>query len=158
MNRRTHWAVGLMLACMMVSGCGRGPTDGPPAVRLGDDQCVQCGMIISDERFATATIVAGPRGPEPRLFDDFNCQVNFEVEHPELAVEARWAHDQGTLAWFNAATGSFIISPDIRSPMGSNTAAFATRAAAAAANEEIGGDLLSFETAWSRLGGPVGAD
>lgn len=141
-----------ILICLVSVGCQRGPGDGPPVLRLDNDQCDQCGMIISDERFAAATIITGDRGPEPLLFDDYNCQVNYEVEHPDAQIEARWVHDYDTSDWLNAEAASFIMSSDLRTPMGSNTAAFVTPEAAQAARDRLGGDSMTFKITWSRLG------
>lgn len=135
-----------------IPGCEQQAADGPPAVRLGDSVCDQCNMIISDERWATATIVEGARGPEPLLFDDFNCQVNHEAEHPDRTIVARWSHDHATLEWLRTDQARFLMSPGLRTPMGSKTAAFASEAAAEAAKAEFDGDVMTFDTAWRHLG------
>ena len=148
------------LLAIALNGCGGREADGPPAVRLGDSVCDQCNMIISDARWATATIIDGPRGGEPRLFDDFNCQVNFEREQSAQAVLARWSHSHATSEWISTESAQFLISPEIRSPMGSRMAAFGSASEAAAAESELAGEVVDFATAWARLGGtetPAGA-
>jgi len=135
-----------------LAGCDKQALDGPPTVRLGDSVCEQCNMIISDERWATATIVEGPRGPRALLFDDFNCQVNHEVEHTDLDVLARWSHSHATGEWVRTDAAHFLMSPDLRTPMASGVAAFATREEAEAARAELTGDLMTFDVAWKRLG------
>lgn len=148
------------LLAIALPGCGGREADGPPVVRLGDSVCDQCNMIISDARWATATIVDGPRGGEPRLFDDFNCQVNYEREHTAQAVLARWSHSHATSEWISTESAQFLISPEIRSPMGSRMAAFGSASEAAAAESELAGEVVDFATAWARLGGtetPAGA-
>lgn len=132
-------------------GCGGQASDGPPEVRMDDSVCDQCNMIISDARWATATIVEGPRGGEARLFDDFNCQVKYELKHDDLAVLARWSHSHVTREWIDTETAMFLTSPEIRSPMGSRTAAFGS--AAEAAESAFVGETVDFTTAWARLGG-----
>lgn len=142
-------ALAAALAC--ITGCDEPSADTPPSVRLGDSVCVECNMIISDERWATATVVESPRGAEPLLFDDFNCQVNHEVAHPELHILARWSHDHTTSEWIRTEQATFLISPGLRTPMGSKIAAFATPAGANAAKDELTGDVMTFDTAWKRL-------
>lgn len=142
----------LVTSIAALAACDPQGADGPPEVRLGDSVCDQCNMIISDERWATATIVDGLRGPEPRLFDDFNCQVNYESEHPDAAIFARWAHDFDTRAWVRAEEARFLMSPALRSPMGSKIAVFATQRAAEDAEDQLSGDLMTFDVAWRRLG------
>ncbi|GIK18477.1 MAG: hypothetical protein AMXMBFR77_00530 [Phycisphaerales bacterium] len=159
-----HHAITLVAVSLLsLGGCGNQATDGPPAIRLGYDVCAECNMIISDARWATATIVPGPRGPEPRLFDDFNCQVNFENEHAGEII-ARWSHDYATGAWLKTETAQFIFSRDLRTPMGSNAAAFGARSDADAVLATLAaqrpptpsgapsGDVVPFAAAWKRLG------
>jgi len=109
-------------------------------------------MIISDERWATATMVEGPRGPEARLFDDFNCQVNFEVENPDATILARWSRSHATREWIRTEGAHFLISPNLRTPMASHIAAFASHAEAYRAQQELTGDVVAFDVAWKRLG------
>lgn len=151
MNARYAWlAIGAGIS--FATGCDRQASEGPPAIRLGDSVCVQCNMIISDVRFATATIVEGPRGPEPRLFDDFNCQVNHEIENPDLPILRHWVHDHAQPRWIDAADAHFVIAAALRTPMASHTAAFASQADAETTAKALGGEILDFETAWKRLG------
>lgn len=136
---------------LCLASCSREAPDGPPTVHIDESECVHCGMIISDERWATATIVEGDRGPEPLLFDDFNCQVNHETEHPELRVVARWSRSHTTREWVRTERAHFLASPEIHAPMGSGIAAFASPAEAEAAQSEFPGSLMGFEDAWARL-------
>jgi len=151
MNSPVRIALFLVLL-VSLAGCGGEVGDGPPVVRLGETVCDQCNMIISDERWATATIVDGPRGPEARLFDDFNCQVAHEAEHPDQKVHARWSHSHATNEWQRTEEATFLSSPSLRTPMGSGFAAFGSRAEAEAAQAELTGDVMSFDAAWTRLG------
>ena len=135
-----------------LAGCDQPAADAPPEIRLDDSVCYQCNMIISDERWATATIIAGPRGAEARLFDDFNCQVHFEVENPDEQIITRWSHSHATREWLRTEHATFLVAADIRSPMSSQTAAFSTEEEAKAANAQTPGDILTFELAWNHLG------
>lgn len=145
-------AIGVPAAILMIPGCERQTADAPPSVRLGDSVCAECNMIISDERWATATVVEGPRGPEPRLFDDFSCQVNHEVEHPDLMIVARWSHSHATSEWVRTEEASFLMSPNLRTPMGSGVAAFASMSELETATAELTGEVMTFDVAWKRLG------
>lgn len=144
----------LLAACLVLEGCGRQSADGPPEVRLGDSVCDACNMIISDERWATATMVDGPRGAEARLFDDFNCQVRYEGANADLVVLARWSRSHATLAWIRTEGASFLMSPNLRTPMASKTAAFASPTEAQLAQADLTGEVMSFAEAWRRLGYP----
>ena len=132
-------------AGMLTGGCEPDTELGPPAIRLDDSVCAECDMILSDERFACATYVEGVRGPDALLFDDVNCQVYHELAHPDRKVIARWSHDHGSSEWIRTEGAWFLWSKRLRTPMASHAAAFRTEAAAAAAREELGGDVMSFE-------------
>lgn len=144
--------VSLVALAAAGAGCDERTADHPPDVRLGDSVCAECNMIISDVRWATATMVDGPRGPEPRLFDDFNCQVNYEVEHRDERVVARWSHDSASGEWIRTEQAMFVLSPDLRSPMGSMMAAYAAGAGDAAILPASDEEVMSFEKAWAHLG------
>ncbi len=141
----------IVLFGLSLSGCTERAADGPPTVRLGDTLCDECNMILSDSRFATSTIVDGPRGPEPRFFDDFICQVHYETEHDDLRVLRRWSHNYTNSEWIDTDTAHFIVSPRLQAPMASNTAAVATADEAQHVQSTLGGDIVTFAAAWERL-------
>lgn len=138
---------------LTLTSCGSHSADGPPAVMLDEDVCAFCNMIISDERSATASLIQGPRGPEARLFDDFNCQVLFEQDNPDQRVIVRWSHDYGNATWLKTETAHFLSSDELRTPMASEIAAYERLGDAQRAQEELGGEVLSFEQVWRKLGG-----
>lgn len=139
------------LTCLL-SGCGQQQTIGPPSVQLGDSVCDQCNMIITDERWATATVVDGPRGSLPLLFDDFNCQVQYEFLNQDLAVLSRWSHSYATNQWLRTEKMSFLVSNDLRTPMGSSMAAFGSEQETESAQSTHPGEVMNFEAAWKHLG------
>jgi copper chaperone NosL len=139
-------AIALVAAWLACRGCAEGSASGPPVVHLGDSICAECGMIISDARFASATIVTDERGPVPVLFDDFNCQSSYESGHRDRPIVARWSHDYDSGDWINMMEGGFILrSPNIESPMASHMAAFRTRDGAEAAKIKFGGEVIGFD-------------
>lgn len=135
-------------AVFALAGCGADDADGPPSVRYGDSICAECGMIISDERFATATIIDGDRGNEPLLFDDFNCQMIFESKHADLTIVDRWSHDHASSTWLHTADAWFVRSDQLRTPMASHIAAFESKEVAHAFAEPLEGETVSFDTVW----------
>lgn len=144
--------IGVLASLGSMAGCGGESVEQPPTVRLGDTVCDYCNMIVSDERWATSTIVHGDRGPEARLFDDFNCQVNYEMEHAGLEIVTRWSHDHATHEWLKTSQAYFLLAPSLRTPMGSQIAAFASESALDTAKSKSPGDVMTFEQAWSHLG------
>ncbi|MFG0313251.1 MAG: nitrous oxide reductase accessory protein NosL [Phycisphaerales bacterium] len=141
---KRHLACMLMAAPLLLSGCGETDPDAPPQIMLGDSICIECGMIVSDERFGTATIVEGDRGSQALIFDDYNCQRNFELKHPELEIMTRWSRDYETLEWFHTGDGWFVESVQIRSPMASNLAGFAALERAETYSDTVEGRVIRF--------------
>jgi len=133
---------------MTLPGCGVDSDAGPPNIRYGDSLCIECGMIISDERFATATIIIGDRGNEPMTFDDFNCQMIFESKHTDLTIVDRWSHDHTSSEWISMADAWFVKSDQLRTPMASHIASFTTKPQAETFATPIQGQVLDFKTLW----------
>ncbi len=135
----------ILAAPIVVLGCAREAADGPPVIHLDDDMCAECGMIISDERFACATVFGGQATtPETRLFDDFNCMINHEAARADTEIIRRWVHDHGTRAWLNAQDAIYLCSPDLQTPMASGVVAFGGRAEAERLLAQVGGELRGF--------------
>lgn len=149
MNTRT--LVLALAITLPLASCDETPDDGPPTVRLAHDLCAECNMIISDERWATATIVEGPRGPEPRLFDDFNCQARYEHNHPDLTILKRWSHDHTSLEWIPTESAVFLGSDSIVSPMGSGMAAHKSESVPGSPLNSDSAKTLTFAEAWEAL-------
>lgn len=125
-------------------GCAGGDPDGPPEIRLGRDQCAECGMIINEDRCSCASRIDAGRGAEVALFDDIGCLLEHERQNPDSKVVHRFVHDYATKAWVNAEAATFLWAESLRTPMGSGIAAFATREAAENARQEHAGDLHGF--------------
>jgi len=138
--------LGSIVSVVALAGCGSETNDGPPSVRYGDSICAECGMIISDERFTTATIIEGDRGDEPLLFDDFNCQMIFESKHTELTIVDRWSHDHGSSEWIHMADAWFVKSDQIHTPMASNIASFLKQSDANAFSTSLEGEVVDFQS------------
>jgi copper chaperone NosL len=145
MSRATLARACALLIAGAAAGC-RGEAElAPPEIRYGESVCVECDMIISDERFAAAILVEGPRGPEARLFDDIGDLLAHEKGRPELRVLARYVHDLGTREWLEAGSAVFLRSPTLHTPMVSGIAAFADRAGAERQSAETPGEILSLD-------------
>lgn len=140
-------AATLLVAGALLAACqGGGDPLAPPDIAYGEDVCDQCGMIISDERFAAAAIVeTAPGQTEARRFDDIGDMLAYREANPEVDVRRWWVHDHDSLAWIDAQEATYVQSEAIGSPMGFGLAAFADAAAAEAKLAEWGGETLDFE-------------
>ena len=132
-------------AMSVLPGCGSEGNDGPPEILYGDSICAECGMILSDERFAVATLIDGDRGIEPLVFDDFNCQMIYEGKHPDLTIVDRWSHDYNGKQWMHMADAWFVQSDELHTPMASHIASFASKDEAQRFADGIAGRVMGLD-------------
>ena len=130
-------------AVIAFAGCSKPAPAGPPTVHYGRDACAECGMIISDERFAAATVATVNGERRELLFDDPGEQLQYQRAHPEAKVTAAYVHDFSTKRWTDAATARYLKSDGIDTPMGTGFVAFATEGDALAARTRHGGQVLT---------------
>lgn len=134
-------AVALPLLLLLLSAC----STEPEPISFGKDQCVYCKMAIVDQQYG-AELVTG-KGKVYK-FDAVECLVDYQEETP--APEGGYAHvlaigydTPGEL--HPVAEMHFLISPEIRSPMGANLAAFAERAGLDEMRASYNGEVYEWE-------------
>ena len=139
-NRRLIF---VLLWAVLLSACGAQAGDPhPPELMLGSDTCEECGMLISEAKFAAATFT---EDGHTHKFDDLAEMFVFQAKHPEDVVKAWFVHDYNTGAWLRGETAFYVRSGEVRSPMNYGTAAFEIRAAAEAFAGKTGGVVFDFE-------------
>lgn len=135
----------LMLAMLVVWSCGHSDALTPPRIALDQTECNECGMIVSDERYACASVVRTESSRlVPLVFDDINCLIINEAASEPLEVLARWVHDKDTLEWIAAEQAFFVWAKELNTPMMSHVAAFAQAREASSFREQTGGEEMSF--------------
>lgn len=145
---RSRFAIAVMLGALSFVGCDQQAPDGPPQVRYGQDECIHCGMILSEERHTAAIVHVRDGRRESLLFDDMGDLMDYERENPGLAVHRRYVHDLDTKRWLTAEAAAIVHSPSLHTPMGSGLAAFDTRESADAAAKRLGdGRVLDWPAA-----------
>ncbi len=93
-------------------GCGH---DGmTPWIRLGNDACDECHMIISELK--DAAVIRISNGMEYR-FDDIGCFLNF-LKRFNGSVESAFVYDYFRGDWIRPEEAVFIQSAEFRTPMG----------------------------------------
>jgi copper chaperone NosL len=112
-------------AALAFSACARS-SGGPPEIHYGRDICARCGMIVSEERFASGYV--GPNG-ETVAFDDLGEFLAIVSMDPTLSAKS-YVHDAQDGRWLRASQAVFIKLPGLATPMGSGYAAFASEAGA----------------------------
>lgn len=139
-------SLALVVFAVALTACGSGPAQTePPKIYYGEDICDECSMIISDERFAAATIVEVSEGrTESRIFDDIGGMFLYHIKHPELKVLARYVHDYETREWLTAEDAFFVHSEDVHSPMAHGVIACKTRGQAERLAGQFNGQVLTY--------------
>jgi nitrous oxide reductase accessory protein NosL len=101
---------------------GERQSNGLPAISWNEERCANCGMVISDHRYAAAWIRAG--GAEEH-FDDMGCMLAMLVDGAIADETEYFARAFDSDAWLDARTAAYVRSDALRSPMAYGIAAFA---------------------------------
>lgn len=131
-------ALGLAL---LFSNC----TVGQPEIRYGQEECAHCRMNVVDAKFAAAVQTTKGRN---YVFDAPECMVPFVGPKGHLVEEevAGWyvsdfSHP-GEL--IDAKTAFYLHSPQLKSPMRGNVAAFSSEADRKEASVHFPGTLMDW--------------
>jgi len=136
-----------MATAASIASCGSEEVSGPPALRLGRDECAECGMIVSEDRSACAVLVEFKGRREHRMFDDIGCMLDYEHEPPEgVDVVEEFVHDHESGVWAGARECAFLCAPPhaLPTPMASGIAAFTSRETAESTRAEVGGEVIDY--------------
>ena len=118
---------------------------GPEPLKFGVDACYACKMTLADTKFGAEIVT---KKGKVFKFDDVNCMIGFyssgyepqdniahvlvvEFDRPENLIDARSAF--------------YVRSEEVRSPMGSNVAAFGGNEDLMSYNEKWHGTLHTWE-------------
>ncbi len=142
-NPLTLFLVVLILGTT-VAGCGaQAAADGPPEINYGRDICIECGMIISDDRFAAAYRLDD--GTE-KLFDDLGDLILHAREAGELESVEVWVSDFHEKVLVSAEGAFFVPTLGVASPMGHGILAFEDHERAEATAHALEGEVIEWET------------
>ncbi|HEY8972074.1 MAG TPA: nitrous oxide reductase accessory protein NosL [Puia sp.] len=116
------------LVLVLLCGCLQGCSSGPQPIQYGHDNCSFCKMTFTDKRFGGE--VCTKKGKVFK-FDDLHCLLS----SLQSGVPARqdiggiYLIDFANGGWVGADNALLLQSPALHSPMGGNTAAFASKEA-----------------------------
>ncbi len=136
MTRRSF--LSMLGALISFTGC-QASQERPPQIRYGRDTCAQCGMIISEARFAAAYRT---RQGLWRFFDDIGDMLAYQSAHRE-DVAIFWVHDYETQEWLQAERAFFVRSSALHTPMGHGIVALGSRERADQLARQVQGDVLT---------------
>jgi copper chaperone NosL len=145
-NYKPYTAVAALLL-LAFSSC----STGPEKIAYGKDACDDCKMTIMDPKFGGEIITKKGRVYK---FDDAHCLAHFlksgAVKEADVAQTV--FADYGKEGNFLKSPSLFFVqSPQLKSPMNSNAAAFATQEAANKKAAEVSGTVLDWQTLYTTL-------
>jgi len=115
----------------------------PEAIEFGKDQCSFCVMNIVDKTHAAQYVTA--KGKQFK-FDAIECMVNDLSDKTELELAYLLVSDYGNPGQMvDAKTATFLISPEIKSPMGANLSAFSAKEKAIETQQNHTGKIFTWE-------------
>ena len=132
----------IIIAGLALSACA----PQPKPIEYGVDGCVYCQMTIVDRQHAAEAVT--DKGKVYK-FDAIECMVNYTLQNPEMEMAFLLANpytQPGELVSVEDCT--FLISPNLPSPMGAYLSAFPSAEEAQAMQREHGGTTYR----WDELG------
>jgi copper chaperone NosL len=119
----------------------------PAPFAFGKDTCEDCKMTIIEPRFGAEIITKKGRVFK---FDDVHCLANYlqknKINKADIGQTLFIDYDKEN-NFIESSAAFFVTSPQLKSPMNSNSAAFATKDAADKKAVENGGSVSN----WSNL-------
>lgn len=135
-------AASAVLALWALGGCAPA---GPRALIAGTDECAQCRMMISDQRFGGEVVLKTGR---VQAFDAVECLSAYVAGAKSATIATVWVTDfdhPGT--WIDASRAVFVVGASTGSPMGRSVVALAPGTTDSAATARFGGRV----SAWRAL-------
>jgi nitrous oxide reductase accessory protein NosL len=131
-----------MLPLVLVGCGGKGASaDDPPDIKLGRDSCDRCGMIISEERFASGIV---DENGDALIFDDVGEMVA-TIQEEGLNKRRAWVHGHPSLEWMDARDAWYAVTMEIPTPMGSGVFPFDNEAEVQAYAADQNGMVYTWE-------------
>ncbi|HRW76828.1 MAG: nitrous oxide reductase accessory protein NosL [Lewinellaceae bacterium] len=130
----------LILFTLSILAC----SPGPQSIRYGEDACYFCKMTIVDQQHSAEAVTA--KGKVYK-FDAIECLVQYIIPLDEATFTHLLVADfdqPGSL--IDARTASYLVSPNLPSPMGAFLNAFDNPNRSASVLHEQSGTLYSWDS------------
>jgi copper chaperone NosL len=125
---------------LLVFSCSKEKAEVKPVrVYYGEDTCDLCKMIINEEEFSAQAIL---EGGDAAKFDDIGCAMHYLKANPQSKVIAIFVKDYGTKEWIRGEGAYYVVTKNIKTPMGYGIVAFRERAPAERLAEEKDGRVV----------------
>jgi copper chaperone NosL len=132
------------LVVLIIAGCNHKPE----LIAIGKDNCAECKMTIMDAKFGAEVVT---KKGKIYKFDDVHCIAKFmEQRRVEMSDidQTLFINYNKTDEFIRAKDAEFVVSSDLKSPMGGNAIAFKGPADAKRKSGEIEGSKV---TNWATL-------
>lgn len=139
-----------VLTAMLAAGCAPERDSGPPRLRFGEIMCAECGMLVSEPRFAAAARTASG---DVIAFDDTGCLLRHAGHAARLDWQL-WVPAEPDGAWIDARTASFVHRADLATPMGYGLTAVAGAVDGSAMNFAAAAEAAARATPQPQGGSP----
>jgi len=131
----------LLVTLFLLASCSKEVAQ----IKYGTDQCENCKMTLTDKKYGA--LIYTQKGKSFK-FDAAECLLDYVKENKisESEIDKYFVinlTEPGEL--INAAETIFLISPELRSPMGENISAFKNKADAEKYQTEFGGEIFSWD-------------
>jgi copper chaperone NosL len=141
--KASQLAAGAIILSVFATACNTEPAP----FLLGQDTCVDCKMTIMDPKFGGEIIT---KKGKVFKFDDAHCLANFikngTVKTADIAKTVFIDHGKAN-HFLDVNSLFFVVSPQLKSPMNSNAAAFPDAASAQKIATQTGGKIVK----WNEL-------
>ncbi len=122
-KKNSQWpTLNVQLSMMLLCLVGCGASGVRPVDIFPEDNCAQCRMAISDEKFASE--IVSDEG-EAFKFDDLGCMLKFRTKRNDVKIAGIFLKDYESKEWIPYERAA-IIESDVDTPMGSGKIAFAS--------------------------------
>lgn len=146
-NKFNQNAALAVLMLFVITSC----STGPEKIAYGKDACDDCKMTIMDPKFGGEIITKKGRVFK---FDDAHCLAHYiktgSVKETDIA-QTVFVDYETNGNFLKSPSLFFVVSPQLKSPMNSNAAAFSTLQTADKKAAEVSGKTMDWQTLYNSL-------
>lgn len=140
-------SVAAAIILFLISSC----SNKPQPFNYGKDVCEHCKMTIIDPKFGGEVLTKKGKAYK---FDDAICMINFlkSGEVKETAISQKLiVNFQKPNDFIEASKAVFLISSELKTPMGGNAAAFTSQQGAELVKKGIAGNIMDWQSVQNQM-------